>query len=118
MPTLIDSETLRSGKSRSARFDGRDHGSEVSFFLVDNLPGEGPGLHVHPYTETWVVRAGEAEFTVGRDSLRAGPGAIVVGPAHVPHKFVNVGTGRLELVCIHANATIVQEFLPEPAAAA
>lgn len=117
MPTTIDSNTLRAGRSGSARFDGQEYGSQVSFFLVDNAPGEGPGLHVHPYTETWVVRAGEAEFTVGQDKLRAGPGTILVGPAHVPHKFVNLGPGRLELVCIHANERIVQKFLPEPAAA-
>ncbi|BCH34005.1 cupin 2 domain-containing protein [Mesorhizobium sp. L-8-10] len=101
------------GASRTVRFDGDEHGSEVSFFLVDNEPGQGPALHVHPYTETWIVRAGEAEFMVGRDRMRAGPGDIVVGGAGVPHKFRNVGTGRLQLVCIHASARIIQEWVEE-----
>ncbi|MGO4833095.1 cupin domain-containing protein, partial [Rhizobiaceae sp. 2RAB30] len=102
-----------SGASRTVRFDGCEHGSEVSFFLVDNEPGQGPDLHVHPYTETWIVRAGEAEFTVGRDRMRAGPGDIVIGGAGIPHKFRNVGSGRLQIVCIHASDRIVQESVEE-----
>lgn len=117
MTTAIDSAILRSGTSRTARFEGAGYGSQVSFFLVDNEPGQGPGLHVHPYSETWVIRSGEAEFTVGRRKLRAGAGAIVVGPAGIPHKFVNTGPGRLELICIHANKAIVQDWVEEEAAA-
>ena len=60
-----------------------------------------------------MVEAGEAEFTVGVERLRAGPGAILVGPAGVPHKFVNVGTGRLKLVCVHACDRIIQTFLED-----
>jgi len=78
---------------------------------VDNEPGQGPALHVHPCSETWVVRKGEAEFTVGDARTRAFPGDIVVAAPNVPHRFENVGPGRLELVCIHANDTIVQTFV-------
>ena len=39
-------------------FEGAAHGSEVSFFVVDDAPGEGPALHHHPYSETFVVIAG------------------------------------------------------------
>ncbi|TKT75357.1 cupin domain-containing protein [Aquamicrobium sp. LC103] len=97
--------------NRTVRFEGRDHGSGVSFFLVDNEPGQGPRLHVHPYTETWIVQSGEAEFTVGTEKTRAFAGDIVVAGAGIPHKFRNVGSSRLEIVCIHANDHIVQEFL-------
>ena len=90
------------------RFEGHDHGSPVSFFLVDNEPGQGPELHVHPYSETWIVRKGEAEFTVGDRTIRGFGGDIVVAAPNVPHRFENVGTGRLELVCIHPNDVIVQ----------
>jgi quercetin dioxygenase-like cupin family protein len=99
------------GQSRTVRFEGCDLGGQVSFFLVDNEPGQGPGLHVHPYSETWVVRKGEAEFTVGNDTTRACAGDIVVAAANVPHRFQNVGNGRLELVCIHASDTIVQDWV-------
>jgi mannose-6-phosphate isomerase-like protein (cupin superfamily) len=99
------------GQSRTVRFEGRDYGGEVSFFLVDNEPGQGPALHVHPYSETWVVRKGEADFTAGDATTRAFPGDIIVVAANVPHRFENVGAGRLELVCIHASDSIVQEFV-------
>lgn len=103
------------GASRTVRFEGHAHGSGVSFFLVDNDPGQGPGLHVHPYTETWIVRAGEAEFTVGRERTRARPGDIVVGAAGIPHKFINIGSARLEMVCIHASDQIIQQWVDESA---
>ncbi|GAB1583590.1 cupin domain-containing protein [Phyllobacterium phragmitis] len=99
------------GQSRTVRFEGRDFDGPVSFFLVDAEPGRGSVLHVHPYTETWIVRKGEAEFTVGDDRTRAYPGDIVVAAANVPHRFENVGAQRLELVCIHPSDTIVQKNL-------
>jgi len=115
MNQMIHSATLQAA-NRTARFEGYRHGSEVSFFMVDNEPGEGPGLHVHPYTETWIVRRGEAEFTVGQERFRAGAGDIAVGPAGIPHRFVNVGTGRLEIVCIHANDRIEQDWVVDVSA--
>ena len=108
---ILRSHKPEPGQSRTVRFEGRDYGGEVSFFLVDNEPGQGPALHVHPYSETWVVRKGEADFTVGDATTRAFPGDIVVAAANVPHRFENVGAGQLELVCIHASDTIVQEWV-------
>lgn len=97
--------------SRTVRFEGRELDGPVSLFLVDAPPGHGSALHVHPYAETWVVRKGEVEFTVGAAHTRAFPGDIVVAAANVPHRFENVGTDRLELVCIHPDAVIRQELV-------
>lgn len=105
------------GKSRTVRFEGRDFGAPVSMFLVDADPGRGSQLHVHPYVETWVVKRGEAEFTVGPEKTRAFAGDIVVAAANVPHRFENVGEERLELVCIHPNDMILQDDV-EPRALA
>jgi quercetin dioxygenase-like cupin family protein len=99
------------GKSRTVRFEGHDFGGQVSLFLVDAEPGRGSALHVHPYSETWIVRKGEVEFTVGAERTRAYPGDIVVAAANIPHRFENVGSDRLEIVCIHANDTIVQDLV-------
>jgi quercetin dioxygenase-like cupin family protein len=101
----------QAGQSRTVRFEGRDFGGQISLFLVDAEPGRGSALHMHPYTETWVVRKGEAEFTVGGEQTRAYAGDIVVAAANIPHRFENVGSDRLEIVCIHANDTIVQELV-------
>lgn len=97
------------GQSSTVRFEGHDFGSAVSFFMVDYEPGRGTGLHLHPYAETWVVRKGEAEFTVGGEKMRAFTGDVVVGPANVPHRFENVGSDRLEVIGIHPSDTIKQE---------
>lgn len=114
MFTLVPHRRPEPGKSRTVRFEGADHGGAVSFFLVDNEPGQGSMLHVHPYSETWIVRRGEAEFTVGGQTTRARAGDIVVAAADVPHRFENVGNDRLELVCIHPADRIVQTNV-EPA---
>lgn len=93
------------------RFEGAPYGSGVSFFLVNSVPGAGPGLHRHPYSETWIVRSGTARFTVDGEQVEAGPGDIVVVGAETPHKFVNAGSGRLDLVCIHSSPRMIQEEL-------
>jgi quercetin dioxygenase-like cupin family protein len=85
----------------SYRFEGADHGAPVSFFLLHTRPGEGPGLHHHPYAETFIVQEGQATFTVGEQTIEARAGDIVVAPADVPHAFVNSGSGVLRSVNIH-----------------
>ena len=111
MLTALRHEEPLPGQSRTVRFEGRDYGSQVSIFLVDADPGRGVALHMHPYSETWVVKKGAAEFTVGDVKTRAFAGDIIVAAAHVPHRFENVGEDRLELVCIHPSDTFIQEFL-------
>lgn len=98
-------------KSRTIRFEGDAYGTPISFFAVDNETGEGPGLHTHPYAETWVVRRGRAEVVIGADVFEVGPGDIAIAPAGVPHKFTNLGPDRLDIVCIHAAGTMVQNNL-------
>jgi quercetin dioxygenase-like cupin family protein len=85
----------------SYRFDGADHAAPVSFFLTHSEPGEGPGLHSHPYTETFIIEEGQATFTVGEETIEAKAGEIVVAPAGIPHAFVNSGPGLLRSVNIH-----------------
>ncbi len=114
----LNTRDLMTNSSRTATFEGEPHGSGVSFFLVDNDPGQGPGLHRHPYSETWVVLAGAAVITADGEELPAKEGDVVVVDAETPHKFRNTGTDRLQIMCIHASPRFIQEWLPEPAAAA
>lgn len=113
MNRVIRSGELQSNLNGTIRFEGEPYGSAVSFFLVNNEPGMGPGLHRHPYSETWIVRAGKALFTAGDEEIEGGPGDIVVVSTGTPHKFKNIGAGRLELTCIHASSRIIQEELEE-----
>ena len=113
---VLRSDDLKANGSRTATFEGEPYGSGASFFLVDNDPGQGPGLHRHPYSETWIVLAGEAVITANGQEIPATEGDIVVVDAETPHKFRNTGAGRLRIMCIHASPRFIQEWLPEPAA--
>ncbi|WP_306371105.1 cupin domain-containing protein [Nocardiopsis sp. CC223A] len=95
---------------RTGLFEGRRYGSGITFFLVDNDPGQGPGLHRHPYTETWTVLEGEATITIGEERVVARAGDTAVCGPNVWHGFVNTGTGRLRLMGVHASDTLIQEF--------
>jgi mannose-6-phosphate isomerase-like protein (cupin superfamily) len=92
-------------------FEGEPYGSGVSFFLVNNEPGEGPDLHRHPYSETWIVRGGKGRFSADGEDIDAEPGDILVVGPETPHKFKNVGTERLDVICIHASPRLIQEEL-------
>lgn len=97
--------------SRTIRFEGDEYGTGISFFAVDNEPGQGPELHVHPYAETWIVKSGRALLVAGDEELEIGRDDIAVVPGGVPHKFTNIGPDRLVIICIHANGTIIQQDL-------
>ena len=109
----LKTERFIEAGGRTAQFDGGSFDAGVSFFIVDIDPGEGPPLHRHTYPETWIVENGEAEFTVGREKANAQKGDIVVVPPNAPHKFVNVGSRSLNMVCIHAANRIEQENIDE-----
>jgi len=112
-PQLISAASLVIGTSRTRRFIGRDHGAGISYFFVDNEPGEGPDLHWHPYTETWVVLEGTARITIGDHQLLANAGDTATVPTGVWHGFKNAGEGRLKVLCIHASDVMIQTWADE-----
>lgn len=112
-PRAIPADELRVGESRTLRFEGRPHGSGISFFLVENAPGQGPGLHRHPYSETWTVLEGEATIRAGGETLVARAGDTAVVGAGVWHGFTNTGSGVLRIMCVHASDVMIQEWLHE-----
>lgn len=113
MYTVVKAQDLRPENSTTAVFEGVAHGSATSFFWVQNDPGQGPGLHRHPYSETWLVVSGRVTFGVDGTEIEAGEGDIVVVDADTPHKFKNTGTDQLRIVCIHSSPKFIQEDLDE-----
>ena len=111
MHKVIRSGEIPPSPGGTITFEGEEYGSEVSFFLVNNVPGAGPVLHKHPYSETWIVRSGQAQITADGESVEVGPGDIIVVTPETHHKFKNIGTERLEIICIHASPRIIQEDL-------
>ena len=81
MVHILHREDQRKGAIAAVAFEGEPYGSEVSFFLGDLLPGNGPGLHSHHYSETCIVRQGQAAMCVDGEEVTAAAGDIVViGP--------------------------------------
>jgi mannose-6-phosphate isomerase-like protein (cupin superfamily) len=67
---------------------------------------EGVDPHTHAdQTDTFFVLGGEAEFTVGDETLRFGPGSYVAAPPGVVHGFRPVGDDELHLLNIHTPNT-------------
>ena len=109
MPTVIPADSLRMSGSRILRFEGKDHGSGVSFYLVANDPHQGPDDHRHPYTETWTVLEGEAAIRIADEAIVAGTGDTVVVQPDTWHGFSNTGSSVLRIMCIHASPVMIQE---------
>ena len=68
---IVRRDDQRRGAIAAVEFEGEQYGSDVSFFLGDLRPGKGPGLHKHPYSETCIVRGGQAAMTGMRNATRA-----------------------------------------------
>ena len=67
---------------------------------------EGVDPHTHPdHADCFYVLAGEAEFTLDRQTFRAGPGSFVAAPIGTVHGFRNAGDGDLRLLNVHAPTT-------------
>lgn len=77
-------DDLAPAPGRTARFEGREHGANVCFFVSRVPAGGRPGLHTHPYEETFVIHDGSATFVVG-DTVEAEPDMIIIVPAETPH---------------------------------
>jgi quercetin dioxygenase-like cupin family protein len=114
MTHVIDKDELpHSGSAH--RFEGYRYGdANVSFFLSETAPGSGPELHTHPYAEVFVVQEGELTFTVGDATIEAKGGQIVVAPAGVPHRFVNLGMAPVRHIDIHTSRRMSTDWLEGP----
>ena len=106
---LIKVDELPGGENSEA-FYGHEHGAQVSFFLSHNRPGTGPKLHRHPYEEIFIVQEGDVLFTLGDETIEAGPGDIVVVPAGAPHKFLSRGETHRQ-TSLHPVARMETEWL-------
>lgn len=106
---VVEREDLRDSELRGCEYGGVN----VSLIFVDVGPGEGPRLHRHAYEEIFIMLDGQSRFTVGAHTGEARAGQIVVVRPGVPHKFVNVGEGRLRQIDIHPSGTFITEWLED-----
>jgi len=101
------------GDGVSARlFNGAEHGlSDISLMLGEVQPGSHVGLHRHEYEELFIIHQGQADFTIGDDTISVSAGDIVVIPAGAPHRFVNTGQDKLRQTAVHGAKEIAIEWL-------
>lgn len=121
-PTTIEPDGRPAAKARlfdpaaeepwRGSLDGLALGGPVTVLAygTDEI-GVGPRLHVHPYDETFVVVEGHGRFFVGHTVIEAEAGEIVLGPAGMPHRFENLGPGRLQTIDIHHSQRWIQTDL-------
>jgi quercetin dioxygenase-like cupin family protein len=80
MARVLNVDDLAPAPGRTGRFEGHEHGASVSFFVSRVPAGGGPGLHTHPYEETFVITGGSATFTVDGEEIDAPEGTLVYVP--------------------------------------
>ncbi|HYZ27811.1 MAG TPA: cupin domain-containing protein [Thermoleophilaceae bacterium] len=95
----------------SVEYTGEQLGAGVCVIVVEMEPGGRVRLHRHPYEEVFVVREGEATFTLGDEERVVRAPDVVVAPAGVPHGFANNGDQVLRQVDIHVSPRFDTEWL-------
>ncbi len=116
MPKVLDRADWATHPSLwKGRIEGQSLGTGVTilFYSTEEV-GVGPRLHVHHYDEIFILREGRALFSIGEERFEAEAGQVVFAPAGLPHKFRNLGPGRLETTDIHVSDRWVQTNLPDP----
>jgi quercetin dioxygenase-like cupin family protein len=87
--------------------------TNVSFIWVDMPPGGTIRLHKHPYEEIFIIQEGTATFTVGSTTLEARAGQVILVPAEVPHRFMNLSDKQLKQIDIHVSRQFVTHWLED-----
>ena len=77
--------------------------THVSWIWVDMPPGGTIGLPKHPSEEIFIIQEDPATFTVGSATPQARARQIIIIPAGVSHKFMNLSDNPLQQIDIHVN---------------
>jgi mannose-6-phosphate isomerase-like protein (cupin superfamily) len=96
----------------AALFEGRARaGIDISIFVVRTQPGGFVEIHVHPYSETFVLLEGHGRWTAAGQAYELDANQMIVVPPNTPHGFRNTGEVPLALVTVHESGTLQQTFL-------
>jgi|SRR5262245_4675624 len=112
-PVKLDLEDLKLSET-AALFEGKPRaGIDITMFVVRTPPGRFVELHVHPYSETFLLLEGQGRWTAGETVTELSPEQMLVVPPDTPHGFRNVGDVPLLVVSVHESGTLEQTFLGE-----
>jgi mannose-6-phosphate isomerase-like protein (cupin superfamily) len=88
------------------------NGERVLIDVTVQPDGFVAAAHVHPYqSERFEIVAGEAEFKLGKETVHAGPGDVVMVEPGMLHSFRNAGEGELRFVTEVRPALSFETFL-------
>lgn len=113
MHHILQRSEQQKGTIAAVEFEGGLYDAGVSFFIGDLEPGQGPGLHKHPYSETCIIHSGQVEATIDGKVVVAGAGDILVINPETPHGLTAIGKERLVAVCIHASDRFIIDWLSD-----
>jgi quercetin dioxygenase-like cupin family protein len=75
----------------------------LSALVIDFEPSFSVDPHLHDdHVDSFYVLEGEVEFTVGTETVRAGPGTFLAVPPGARHGFANPGPVRAKILNLHA----------------
>ena len=83
--------------------------SLIEYVTGPRYQGATPHFHEH-HTDAFIVLEGELDFTLGRETLRGGPGTVAVVPPGVVHAFAGTG-GPARFLNIHSPDSGFVDFL-------
>jgi quercetin dioxygenase-like cupin family protein len=68
-----------------------DTGGSLAVIETVTFPQNGPPMHTHTNEdETFYIIDGRFSFTLGEQTVEAGPGALIRAPRNVPHGYKNI----------------------------
>lgn len=111
---IIDINNLKPSSGGAARFQGVNHETSVSFFVVTSAPGKGADKHRHPYEEIFIILDGRIEVIVNGETRMIESGNITIIPAHAWHEFKNRSDHAVLMVNIHPVSQMIQEDWSAP----
>lgn len=98
--------SMRLGRNETVAF-----GHNYRIRRINVVPGADLGVRVDFHrTEQYVVLAGEARITRGKDVIQAGPNASVMVPVGVPHRLENTGGDILSVLEVQVGSPFEDDF--------
>lgn len=92
------------GDTYTVLLKGEDTAGRYCLIDMHVPPGGGPPPHRHDFEETFILLAGELEFTFRGERRTARAGETVHIPANAPHQFHNGSNSVARMLCICAPA--------------
>jgi mannose-6-phosphate isomerase-like protein (cupin superfamily) len=99
------------GGTYTITVSGADTSGRFSVIDMHIPPGGGPPLHRHDFEETFVILEGEIEATFRGQKMRVRAGETINIPANAPHRFQNVASVPVRMICICSPAGPENYFL-------